>query len=146
MCEKRVLKRLHLFSFSKTFPCNHIVDLDVRNPDVLNVHPDVLNALGLTGVPNQELVFPSEVQPEIRQAGETASFNTTHQTIVVRVPSFASTFCICCSVAPKVTTTGLFAWKKKMVSIGKYKKKKSLVFVETGLPCREGCVIFATLW
>ena len=146
MCEKRVLKRLHLFSFSKTFPCNKVVDLDVRNPDVLNVHPDVLNALGLTGVPNQELVFPSKVQPEIRQAGETASFNTTHQTIIVRVPSFASTFCICCSVAPKVTTTGLFAWKKKMVSIGKYKKKKSLVFVETGLPWREGCVIFATLW
>ena len=113
MCEKRVLKRLHLFSFSKTFSCNKVVDLDVRNPDVLNIHPDVLNALGLTGVPNKELVFPSEVQPEIRQAGETASFNTTHQTIVVRVPSFASTFCICCSVAPKVTTTGLFAWKKK---------------------------------
>ena len=77
---------------------------------------------------------------------ETASFNTTHQTIVVRVPSFASTFCICCSVAPKVTTTGLFAWKKKIISNRKFKEKKSLDFVETGLPWSKGCVIFATLW
>ena len=52
MCKKRVLKRLHLFSFSKTFPCNNVVDLNVGNPDVLNVHPDILNALSLTGVPN----------------------------------------------------------------------------------------------
>ena len=52
MCEKRALKRLYLFSFSETFPCNKVVGLDVRNPDVLNVHPDIFNALGLTGVPN----------------------------------------------------------------------------------------------
>ena len=82
MCEKRVLKRLNLFSFSEPFPCNKVVDLDVRNPDVLNIHPDVLNALGLTGVPNKELVFPSEVQPEIRQAGEMVLHNCT--------------ICLCC--------------------------------------------------
>ena len=51
-CEKSVFKRLYLICFSETFTCDKVVDLDVRKPDVLNIHPDILNALGLTGVPN----------------------------------------------------------------------------------------------
>ena len=57
----------NLLPVSELFSRDKVVDIYVRNPNVVDIDSHFVNALSLAGIPRQELVLPLESEPEIRQ-------------------------------------------------------------------------------
>ena len=60
-------KNTNLLSVSKLFSGDKVEDIYVRNPNVVNIHSQILNAWSLAGIPRQELILPLKIEPEIRR-------------------------------------------------------------------------------